>query len=148
MQKIGLHLYNFLQSAAFHHFQIKKMKNIKPLLSIFLVFTFMTFTTAYSQQNKNLIVLVKYKTQPGKDSAALAGLINLVAKVKQEPNYVNIIVHVDAADKSNILLYEEWTNENYYKTEHMNTKHLQQFMIDARSFLSGPPEITFWKINN
>jgi len=51
-------------------------------------------------------------------------------------------------DNSNILLYEIWANEDYYKGEHMKTPHLQQFMTDARSFLAGPPEITYWKIEN
>ena len=108
----------------------------------------MSSISAYSQTNKDLVVLVKYKTRPGKDSLALVGLKKLVAKVKTEPNYVSIIMHVDPVDNSNILLYEQWSNEDYYKGDHLKTSHLQQFMIDSRSFLSGPPEITFWKINN
>ena len=124
------------------------MKNNKLILGLIFALTATCFTSAYSQINKNLIVLVKYKTQPGKDSLALLSLKNLVAKVKQEPNYVNIIIHVDPMDKSNILLYEQWANEDYYKGEHMKTPHLQQFMTDARLFLGGPPEITYWKIDN
>lgn len=124
------------------------MKNKKIILSLVFAFTAMCFTAAYSQHNKHLIVLVKYKTQPGKDSLALSSLKSLVDKVKKEPNYVHIIIHVDPLYKSNILLYEQWASEDYYKGEHMKTLHLQQFMIDARSFLGGPPEITFWKIEN
>ena len=124
------------------------MKNHKILLSLIVALTAICFTPAFSQNNKNLIVLVKYKTQPGKDSLAISSLKSLVDKVKKEPNYVNIIIHVDPVDKSNILLYEQWANEDYYKGEHMKTPHLQQFMNDARLFLGGPPEITYWKIDN
>ncbi len=93
-------------------------------------------------------MLVKYKTQPEKESAALSGLIALIEEVKKEPNFVNIKLLVDPSDNSNILLYEQWTDEAYYKGAHMNTTHLQKFMADAREFLAGPPEISFWKINN
>jgi len=124
------------------------MKSIKLILSLIVVLTTLTFTSSYSQTSKNLIVLVKYKAQVGKDSLALSGLKTLVSKVKREPNYVNIIIHVDPIDKSNILLYEEWSNGDYYKGDHMKTTHLQQFMNDSRLYLAGPPEITFWKINN
>jgi len=124
------------------------MKNIKLVLSLLFALTALNFTSAFSQANKNLVVLVKYKTQPGKDSIGLVGLKNLVDKVKNEPSYISIIVHVDPIDKSNILLYEQWSDEDYYKGNHLKTQHLQQFMIDSRSFLAGPPEITFWKINN
>jgi quinol monooxygenase YgiN len=124
------------------------MKKSKLLLSLIFILAAISFTSANAQSNKNLVVLVKYKTQPGKDSVALIELKTLVAKVKKEPNYVTIIIHVDPGDKSNILLYEQWSNEEYYKGEHMKTAHLQQFMTDARSFLAGPPEITFWKTDN
>ncbi len=96
--------------------------------------------------NENLIVLVKYKSQPGKSSEAISGLTKLIEEVKNEPNFVNITLHVDAKDSSNILLYEEWSDENYYTGDHMKTSHLQNFMQDSRAFLAGPPEISQWKI--
>lgn len=100
-----------------------------------------------TQDNKNLIVLVKYKSQPAKEGMALSSLKELITQVKNEPNYVNIVIHADPIDKTNILLYEEWSNEDYYKGEHLQTPHLQKFMVDARAFLAGPPEITFWNID-
>src|SRR5688572_12900855 len=108
------------------------MKNNKLLFTLIVALTAICFTPAFAQNNENLIVLVKYKTQPGKDSLALSSLKSLIGKVKREPNYVNIIIHVDPKDKSNILLYEQWANEEYYKGDHMKTPHLQQFMNEAR----------------
>jgi len=98
------------------------------------------------QNNQNLIVLVKYKTQPSKSKEAITGLTKLIDEVKKEPGYVKIIIHVDPKDDSNILLYEEWSQENYYNGDHMKTMHLQSFMEDSRAFLAGPPEISQWRI--
>ena len=95
----------------------------------------------------DLIVLVKYKSQPGKHDETVSALNSLILEVTKEPNFVNIKVFIDPADPSNILLYEQWSDEEYYKGEHMNTPHLQKFMGDAREFLAGPPDISFWKLN-
>jgi quinol monooxygenase YgiN len=104
--------------------------------------------TATADNGKNnLFVLVKYKTQPGKHDEALSALNSLILEVKKEPNFVNIKMFVDPADQTNILLYEQWTDEAYYKGEHMNTPHLQKFMGDAREFLAGPPDISSWKLS-
>lgn len=120
------------------------MKTLK-IVSLFIILTAGSFTAAHAQKSKNLVVLVKYKTQPGKEDQALTGLKNLIIQVKKEPGYVSIVIHVDPADRSNILLYEEWSNGEYFKGDHLKTAHLQQFMTDARAFLAGPPEISFWE---
>lgn|GEM_PF-685433 len=96
----------------------------------------------------NLYVMVKYKSQPDKQNEALITLNSLILEVKKEPNFVNIKVLVDPADKTNILLFEEWSDEVYYKGDHMKTPHLQKFINDSRSFLAGPPDISFWKLNS
>ena len=127
--------------------------NIKTLLC-YLMLTLLT--SAYAQQksesvnkeNNNLTVLVKYKSQPDKYEDALSALNALILEVKKEPNFVNIKMLVDPADKTNIMLFEEWSDEDYYKGDHMKTPHLQKFIGDSRSFLAGPPEISFWKLNS
>lgn len=127
--------------------------NIKTLLC-YLMLTLLT--SAYAQQksesvnkeNNNLTVLVKYKSQPEKQAEVLTALNALILEVKKEPHFVNIKMFVDPADKTNILLYEEWSDEVYYKGDHMNTTHLQKFIGDSRNFLAGPPEISFWKLNS
>ncbi len=101
--------------------------------------------TMSKENNQNLIVLVIYKTQPLKSEEAIAGLTKLIQEVKKEPNFVNITLHVDPKDDTNILLYEEWSDETYYNGDHMKTMHLQSFMEDSRAFLAGPPEISQWK---
>lgn len=95
----------------------------------------------------NLIVIVKYKSQPNKSVDAITGLKKLIEEVKKEDHFVNLKLHVDQKDNSNFLLYEEWDDELYYKNQHMKTNHLQEFIIESQTFLAGPPEITFWKVN-
>ena len=129
----------------------------KSAINISLFFFVLTIlTSAYAQQksesdNKegsNLTVLVKYKSQPEKQDEALSALNALILEVKKEPHFVNIKMLVDPADKTNILLFEEWSDEAYYKGDHMNSPHLQKFIGDSRNFLAGPPEISFWKLNS
>ena len=122
------------------------MKTFKFILWLLFVLTTFNLTSAYSQNNNNIIVLVKYKTQPGKESLAISAIKTLIDKVKKEPHFIDILIHVDPIDKSNILLYEKWENEDYYKDAHMKTVHLQQFINDSRTFLAGPPDISFWKL--
>ena len=122
------------------------MKKKYFLFGMLLLLSACFFTEVYAQESKPIVVLVKYKTLPGKEKEALLALKTLVDKVKKEPHYVSILIHVDPQDASNILLYEQWANDVYYKGEHMQTTHLQQFMLDARSFLGGPPDISFWNI--
>ena len=99
-------------------------------------------------ESKNIIVLVKYKTQPDKGSEAIFELTKLIEKVKQEPHFKKITLHVDSKDNSNILLYEEWEDESYYTSEHMNTVHLNEFIANSRNFLAGPPEISLWNVES
>lgn len=97
-------------------------------------------------KNDTIIVLVKYKTQPGKSEEAVGHMTRLLEQVKKEPHFIGIKLHVDPKDATNILLYEEWDNADYYNNEHMKTPHLQKFIGEARNFLAGPPEISLWKI--
>ena len=109
----------------------------------------------YSSENRsdidsgqNVIVLLKFKAQTEKGVHTVSELTNLFEKVKEEPNFISIKLHVDPNDNTKILLYEEWKDLSYYNNEHMNTAHLQEFMAKSRNFLSGPPEITFWEVKN
>jgi quinol monooxygenase YgiN len=95
---------------------------------------------------ENIIVLVQYKAQQGKGPDAVAELAKLIGKVEQEPHFVQIKLHVDPIDNTNILLYEEWDDASYYNSEHMNTAHLQEFIGKSGAFLMGPPAISFWKV--
>jgi len=130
---------------------------LKPFISTAIFFVLTVFTSvAFAQtnsgtnnaENDDLYVLVKYKTTEQKFDEAVSALDALILEVKKEPHFVNIKMLIDPADRTNILLYEQWNSEAYYKGDHMGTPHLQKFMIDARSFIAGPPDISFWKLKN
>ena len=97
---------------------------------------------------KTITVLLKFKAQPEKGERAVSEFVKLLDKVKKEPHFVAIKLHVDPEDNTNILLYETWGDQAYYTTEHMNTTHLQAFMEESKNFLTGPPDVSFWKVEN
>jgi quinol monooxygenase YgiN len=99
-----------------------------------------------TDSNENTIVLLKFKAQPEKGAQTVSELNSLIENVQKEPNFVSIKMHIDPNDDTNILLYEEWEDANYYNGEHMNTDHIKAFMENSRNFLTGPPDITFWKL--
>jgi len=121
------------------------MKKIGLIMSLIIALQ-ISGNSLSAQDEKNLIVLVKYKAQPMKETQMLTALNELIDQVKKEPNYVKIVIHVDPSDKSNVLLYEEWSNEEYYKGGHMQTPHIEKFISNSRDFLTGPPDISFWRI--
>lgn len=95
-----------------------------------------------------IVILVKYKTQSAKSDDAVKSLTQLIERVKEEPYFKSIKMLINSDDKTEILLYEEWDDINYYQNEHMNTPHLQQFIGESRAFLAGPPEISRWHLEN
>ncbi len=99
-----------------------------------------------TNRDKNTIVMLKFKAQPEKGAQTVTELTQLIENVKEEPNFVSIKMHIDPNDDTNIMLYEEWEDVNYYNGEHMNTDHIKAFMGNSRNFLTGPPDITFWKV--
>lgn len=101
-----------------------------------------------TEAKQNVIVLLKFKAQQDKGDHAVSELTDLLEKVKEEPHFVSIKLHLDPNDPTSILLYEEWEDASYYNNDHMNTEHLQAFMANSESFLAGPPEITFWEVKN
>ena len=132
------------------------MKTIKSLVAIlFLAVSTLVLVGWYPSEIKsdieaeqNVIVLLKFKAQPDKGDHAVSEFNTLLEKVKEEPNFVSIKLHVDPSDNTNIMLYEEWEDESYYNNEHMNTSHLTEFMANSANFLTGPPEITYWEVKN
>ncbi|MEJ2594291.1 MAG: putative quinol monooxygenase [bacterium] len=103
---------------------------------------------AGTNSGQDIIVLLKFKAQPDKGIQAVKEITGLLEKVKEEPHFISIKLHVDPNDNTNILLYEEWEDESYYNNEHMNTAYIKEFMANSRNFLEGPPDISFWKVEN
>ena len=96
------------------------------------------------ESSSNAIILLKFKTLPDKGDETVSALIQLITQVEQEPHFVNIKLHVDPKDNTNIMLYEEWDDLSYYMTDHMNTPHLKAFQAESTNLLAGPPEISNW----
>lgn len=126
------------------------MKTIKCRAVIWILFVstlaLMGCESSENNTTENIIVILKFKAQPEKGDITVTELTNLIENVKLEPNFNEIKIHVDPKDNTNIFLYEEWEDENYYNTDHMETDHIKAFMANSTNFLAGPPDITFWKV--
>lgn len=96
----------------------------------------------------NLLVIVKYKTQPNKNIDAIVAIQSLVAQAEKEDHFVELKIYVDPDDNSTILVQEEWDDAGYYKNGHMQTPHYQKFMTESPAFLVGTPEISYWNLNS
>ena len=127
---------------------MKKMTSIKILTLLFsVVLIFVGATTNFSKTsnvNMNIVVLVKYKALENKANTAIIEMTKLINSVKKEPHFIKIKILLDPKDSTNIMLFEEWDNKEYYTGAHMQTDHLKKYILDSRSFLAGPPEISIW----
>jgi len=124
------------------------MKKLCTILALVFFSTIFVGCKDKSEKPENLVVLVKYKTLSNKSVDAVTSLKKLIEEVKKEDHFIKLKLHIDQTDNSNILLYEEWDDELYYKNQHMKTEHLQNFILESQAFLAGPPEISYWKINS
>ncbi|HMU61379.1 MAG TPA: putative quinol monooxygenase [Gemmatimonadales bacterium] len=90
-------------------------------------------------------VVIIYRAQPGKGTAARAALGSLISTVlAEEPDCLGITTLQDVGDETRFLLYERWTSQAAYTGPHMQTPHIQAFIQGAAAIFAGPPDITFW----
>jgi len=118
------------------------------LISVLTAALLMSYasTDRFEENSENTIVVLQFKAQPEKGEVAASELSKLFEKVKKEPHFVGIKLHIDPNDATNIMLYEEWEDGAYYQSEHMETDYMKAFMADSRAFLAGPPQISFWNL--
>lgn len=91
--------------------------------------------------------MIRYQAQPGKGAVVRRKASALVATVvAEEPACFGIRLYQDADDDTRFLLYERWKDKATYVGPHMQTPHLQTFREEAQELLTGPPEITFWRL--
>jgi quinol monooxygenase YgiN len=95
--------------------------------------------------NNQITVLIHYQTKPGMEEEAKQELVSLIAAVVSEEACIGINLHQDPKDPTRFMLYENWTDQNIYLGEHMQTPYIQSFIQKAEGFLVALPEISFWK---
>ena len=92
-----------------------------------------------------IIVVVKYRVQPGQEELAMGELRALVATVLSlEPDCQGITILQHSTELTAIMLIEQWTDQATFLGPHMQQPHIQGFIQRAGDFLAGPPDISFW----
>ena len=95
---------------------------------------------------RGITVLVRYTALPGQSDLAFTEVSALVAAVlAKEPECRGITVLRNVSDSAQITLVEEWPDQDSFLGAHMRQPHLQAFIERAPGFLTGPPDITFWR---
>lgn len=117
--------------------------------TILIVATSINLTSAtaetVSAKEPEVIVIVRYTAQSGKESQALSAITELVAKansVESRTGTISILRNV--ADKRFITLIEKWPSQERFIGPHMAQPHIVQFIERSSEFLAGPPDISFW----
>ncbi len=94
----------------------------------------------------DIIVMVSYRAQADQVQTALSAIAALVSTVlTNEPACKGIEILQEDTDQTRITLVERWTSRDEFLGPHMQQPHIQAFIRAAGSFLSGPPEISFWR---
>ncbi|MFD1095568.1 putative quinol monooxygenase [Salegentibacter chungangensis] len=123
-----------------------KLQQLFPVLIFFLLFSCDEEKREARAVTDNAIILVEYQSLPDKADKAMSEITKLVEKARQEPHFVKITIHRNPKDPTKIFLYEEWDNEAYFRTTHMETSHIKEFIESSQNFLSGPPKISYWRV--
>ena len=90
------------------------------------------------------VVVVRYMAQPGKALDALTSVRDLVTTVLAiEPACAGIEILQDLDNPESIALIERWPDRATFLGPHMQQPHIQAFIQSTRSFLAGPPDISF-----
>ena len=96
--------------------------------------------------DSTVTVLIRFEAQTGKGEMARRALGDLISTVlEKESDCLSIRLHQGLDDPDRLFNIERWTSREAYEGPHMQTPHLQAFIEDSREFLTGPPEITFWR---
>lgn len=97
----------------------------------------------------DVMVIISYRAQPGREAQAVRELGDLIATVvREERDCHGIQLYQDEADPTRLLLHELWTSQAAYTGPHLQTPHLKAFIARAPGFLAGPPDITFWSLRS
>lgn len=92
-----------------------------------------------------IMVLVEYRAQRGKEALAMDRIAHLVAEVRaREPACGGIRILQHAEDPARITLVEAWPDRESFLGPHLQQPHIQSFIATAGEVLEGPPAVSFW----
>jgi quinol monooxygenase YgiN len=93
-----------------------------------------------------ITVLIHYRAKPGMEEVTKKDLVSLITSVVSESACIGINLYQDPADSTRFMLYENWSDKDFYLGEHMQTPYIRKFIERAADFLVAPPEIAFWNL--
>ncbi|MEH2360880.1 putative quinol monooxygenase [Nostoc sp.] len=91
-------------------------------------------------------VLVLTKAKPGMEERVRNEILGVVQRALQEPTCIHIYLHQDVKDRTNFMLYENWTDKEDFINVQMKSPHLQDYLKRCKEFLVDLPEISLWEM--
>lgn len=90
-----------------------------------------------------MVVVAKLKARQESIEEMKTALLEMVAKVKEEPGTLVYRLHQDAGDPSVFLFYEKYKDADAL-TVHSSTPHFKALFKTLKPMLDGGPEIAMY----
>ncbi len=96
-------------------------------------------------EKKQVTVMVRLKTKPGKGPRLQQAALQLIPLTRQEAGCINYYFHIDAADPDSFMFYENWMSKKDLD-EHINMPYLQELLKLLDEVLADPKDFKFWQM--
>ena len=98
-------------------------------------------------ERERTTVVITCRIQPGKTDIARQEFAKIIRTVvSNEAACHGIDLHLDPENADRILLIEYWDSKEAFTGPHMQTPHMQAFLLRAQSFVAGAPDFGFWQL--
>jgi quinol monooxygenase YgiN len=94
---------------------------------------------------KKVTVFALIKAKPGMEETVQQELLALVGPTRSEEGCITYDLHQSLDSKEQFRFYENWTSKELLD-RHLQSAHVQRFIVKADQLLAEPPEITLWEI--
>jgi autoinducer 2-degrading protein len=93
-----------------------------------------------------LVVVAKWRTQPGQEETVRQLMRELTAAVREhEPGNVLYIAHYDPADPAHFLFYEQYADQQALEA-HRDSAHYQELVVGKIVPLLAERTVSFYKL--
>jgi len=96
-------------------------------------------------QKKQVTVMVRLKTKPGKGTRLQKAALGLIPKTRQEAGCIDYYFHVDEKNPDSFMFYENWMSQKDLD-DHLEMPYLAEFIKLLDEVLAEKEEFISWKI--
>lgn len=94
--------------------------------------------------SKSVAIATVFHAKPGMEEAVREELSWMIGQVVSEPHYLRVNLHQDAQVATRFMLYECWSDKEYYHGAHMRTLHMRGHLRKIAAMLDESPRVLHW----